>query len=44
MHASNYFAIRGTLPRDKEKMLDQLNMLISRKDERLLRPEFMRGL
>lgn len=44
MHASNYFAIRGTLPHDKEKMLGQLNMLISRKDERLLRPEFMRGL
>ena len=44
MHASNYFAIRGTLPRDKQRMLDQLNALISRQDPRLLRPEYMRGL
>lgn len=44
MHASNYFAIRGTLPQDKDKMLNQLNTLLSRKDPRLLRPEFMRGL
>lgn len=44
MHASNYFALRGTLPRDKDKMLGQLDALISRQDPRLLRPEFMRGL
>ncbi len=44
MHASNYFAIRGTMPRDKDKLLKQLNVLLSRKDPRLLRPEFMRGM
>lgn len=44
MHASNYFAIRGTMPKDRDKMLKQLDTLLSRKDPRLLRPEFMRGL
>ncbi|MCK7505512.1 MAG: radical SAM protein [Desulfobacterales bacterium] len=44
MHASNYFAIRGTMPRDKDKLLKQLNALLSREDPRLLRPEFMRGM
>lgn len=44
MHASNYFAIRGTLPKDKDKLLKQLNVLLSRKDPHLLRPEYMRGL
>jgi len=44
MHASNYYAIRGSLPRDKDKLLKQLNLLLSRKDPKMLRPEFMRGL
>jgi radical SAM superfamily enzyme YgiQ (UPF0313 family) len=44
MHASNYFAIRGKMPEDRDKLLGQLNALLSRKDPRLLRPEFMRGL
>lgn len=44
MHASNYFAIRGTMPEDKDKILKQLNALLSRKDPHMLRPEFMRGL
>ena len=44
MHASNYFAIRGSMPQDKDKILKQLNALLSRKDPHLLRPEFMRGL
>lgn len=44
MHASNYFAIRGTMPKDRDKLLKQLNTLLSRKDPRLLRPEYMRGL
>jgi len=44
MHASNYYAIRGTMPGDKKKVLHQLNAILSRKDLRLLRPEFMRGL
>lgn len=44
MHASNYYAIRGTMPQEKDKLLQQLNGLLSRKDPRMLRPEFMRGL
>lgn len=44
MHASNYYAIRGTMPKDRDKILAQLNALLSRKDDRLLRPEYMRGL
>lgn len=44
MHASNYFAIRGTLPADKEKMLRQLDAILAKKDPALLRPEFLRGL
>lgn len=44
MHASNYYAIRGTMPKDREKVLKQLDAIIARKDPRMLRPEFMRGL
>jgi len=44
MHASNYFAIRGTMPQDRDIILKQLNVLLSRKDLHMLRPEFMRGL
>ena len=44
MHASNYFAIRGTMPEDRDKVLKQLNMILARKDPRLLRPEYLRGL
>lgn len=44
MHASNYFSIRGSMPKDKAKILKQLNTILSSKDPRLLRPEYMRGL
>ena len=44
MHASNYFAIRGTLPADKNKMLRQLDTILASKDPALLRPEFLRGM
>ncbi len=44
MHASNYLSIRGTLPRDQEKMLNQLNRVLRLRDEKQLRPEFLRGL
>lgn len=44
MHASNYLSIRGRLPQDREKMLSQLDYVISRNDPAMLRPEFMRGL
>jgi len=44
MHASNYFAIRGSMPQDRDKILKQLNALLSQKDPHMLRPEYMRGL
>ena len=44
MHASNYLAVRGSLPRDRQRMLKELEGILARKDPRLLRPEFMRGL
>jgi radical SAM superfamily enzyme YgiQ (UPF0313 family) len=44
MHASNYFAIRGTLPDEKIRLLKQLDTILSKNDPALLRPEFLRGL
>ena len=44
MHASNYYAIRGSMPKDRDKVLKQLNTLLSKKDPKMLRPEFLRGL
>jgi radical SAM superfamily enzyme YgiQ (UPF0313 family) len=44
MHASNYFSIRGILPDDKEKMINQLERIIKEDDPHSLRPEFLRGL
>jgi radical SAM superfamily enzyme YgiQ (UPF0313 family) len=43
MHASNYFSVRGTLPRDKKRMVAQLQDVIDRGPD-YLRPEFLRGL
>ncbi len=44
MHASNYMSVRGNLPRDKKRMLRELETVLSMKDPSLLRPEFLRGL
>ncbi len=44
MHASNYLSIRGRLPQDKERMLKELERVLSKRDPSLLRPEFLRGL
>ena len=44
MHASNYFALRGRLPYDRERMLEELDDILEKKDTSLLRPDFMRGL
>ena len=44
MHASNYFAVRGQLPRDKRKMIGQLERVIAEGDASSLRPESLRGL
>jgi len=44
MHASNYLSIRGRLPQDKRRMIEELEGVLERRDARLLRPEEMRGL
>ena len=44
VHASNYLTIRAHLPQDKERAVAQLEQVLMEKDQRLLRPEFMRGL
>jgi radical SAM superfamily enzyme YgiQ (UPF0313 family) len=44
MHASNYLSVRGRLPREKSRMLSQIDYVISRQDPSLLRPEYLRGL
>ena len=43
-HASNYLALRGTLPADQPAMLELLDKVIARGDDRLLKPERLRGL
>jgi len=43
-HASNYLPIRGTLPQDKEAILNILEKILSERRAQYLRPEFMRGL
>jgi radical SAM superfamily enzyme YgiQ (UPF0313 family) len=44
MHASNYISVRGKLPRDKSRMLRELEAVLAVKDPSLLKPEFLRGL
>lgn len=44
MHASNYLAVRGTLPHDRQMMLSQLRRIVEHGDPRSLRPDFLRGL
>lgn len=44
MHASNYLAVRGTLPQDRERMLAAIERVLASGDTSLLRPEFLRGL
>jgi radical SAM superfamily enzyme YgiQ (UPF0313 family) len=44
MHASNYLSVRGRLPRDKEKMLKEIDKVLAARNPALLRPEFLRGL
>ncbi len=43
-HASNYLPLRAELPRDKPALLDLLDQVIARREERLLKPEALRGL
>lgn len=44
MHASNYLSVRGRLPREKERMLEEVAHALRSGDPSLLRPEFLRGL
>lgn len=43
-HASNYLPLKGTLPQDKEKLLETLRTVTRSGDTRYLRPEYLRGL
>ncbi len=43
-HASNYLPIRAFLPRDKEQVLNLIDEVIKKGDEKILRPEYMRAL
>jgi radical SAM superfamily enzyme YgiQ (UPF0313 family) len=43
-HASNYLPITGTLQKDKEKMIKTVDDVLKSRDERLIRPYYMRGL
>ncbi|MCX6012920.1 MAG: radical SAM protein [Chloroflexi bacterium] len=44
MHASNYFSIRGTLPEQKKRLLNELDQVLRSGNPALLRPEYLRGL
>ena len=43
-HASNYLPISGTLKRDRQAMLDQVNQVLETRDLSAIRPESRRGL
>ena len=43
-HASNYLPIRASLPQDKPALLAALREIIAAGDERVLKPEWKRGL
>jgi radical SAM superfamily enzyme YgiQ (UPF0313 family) len=43
-HASNYLVLAGTLPKDKERLLAQLDAALSEPADAPFRPEWLRGL
>jgi len=43
-HASNYLALRGDLPQDKEKLLAVIDSVLADPDSPLIRPEYFRAL
>jgi len=43
-HASNYLVLKGTLGRDRQKLLDAVRTAIERPQSANLRPEWQRGL
>ena len=44
MHASNYYSVRGRLPQEKERMIGELEYILSKGGSSLLRSEFLRAL
>jgi radical SAM superfamily enzyme YgiQ (UPF0313 family) len=43
-HASNYLALAGTLPKDKQRLLDGLDAVLEHPDAAPFRPDWLRGL
>jgi radical SAM superfamily enzyme YgiQ (UPF0313 family) len=43
-HASNYLALAGTLPKDKQRLLDALDAVLQHPDAAPFRPDWLRGL
>jgi radical SAM superfamily enzyme YgiQ (UPF0313 family) len=43
-HASNYLPIKATLPEDKKDILQRIDAVLQTRDERWLRPEYLRAL
>jgi hypothetical protein len=43
-HASNYLVLKGTLNRDRDRLLATVKQALSRPGSVPLRPEWMRGL
>jgi hypothetical protein len=43
-YASNYLPLRAVLPDQKEEILELLDGVLKKRDERLLKPEHMRAL
>jgi len=43
-HASNYLPVKATLPRDREQILAAIDTVLKARDQRHLRPEFLRAL
>jgi radical SAM superfamily enzyme YgiQ (UPF0313 family) len=43
-HASNYLPVKATLPRDKKEILAAIDHVLGARDQRTLRPEFLRAL
>jgi radical SAM superfamily enzyme YgiQ (UPF0313 family) len=43
-HASNYLPLTCELPRDKSALLAALDGVLAERDERVLKPEYLRGL
>lgn len=44
VHASNYFTVRGQLPREKDKVVQTLEHILAQREPSLLRAEYSRGL